>query len=253
MYCPSPGGSRIAVHEAACAAKRPSTSSRTAVITVGFAAMLSVGRAPLKDTPSFPTSAYAASVTQAYVGRLCLGAVRFLPVVDLPKSKVLGLSPWTSSAQVAIFARRSALQLVAKYYGLEQNGTNDSRFVCGPTLMRVRKRARRLPCAHACTTAWYHGKMSRVLCEGTLSTSSSQNGDFIVRESSSQGGFLAISVRDTQNPRGFRHFLVHWKNGSWVRGGHSSRRRVLSRPQSGRNGRCRAVPSWNRFTCVSKG
>lgn len=68
-------------------------------------------------------------------------------------------------------------------------------------------------------TVWYHGKMSRALCLATLQSPSSRKGDFLVRESGSQDGFLCLSVRDNQrqDTGGLAHLIISGRPGAWVR------------------------------------
>ena len=52
---------------------------------------------------------------------------------------------------------------------------------------------------------WYHGATTRAVAVHRLSTPMSECGDFLVRESSTQDGFLAISIVDSE---GIKHRLV---------------------------------------------
>eukprot|EP00045_Choanoeca_perplexa_P016130 m.213566 g.213566 ORF g.213566 m.213566 type:complete len:685 (-) comp17178_c0_seq4:1811-3865(-) len=59
---------------------------------------------------------------------------------------------------------------------------------------------------------WYHGATTRAVAVQRLSTPFSAVGDFLVRESSTQDGFLAISVVDSE---GIKHRLIYGHVGRW--------------------------------------
>eukprot|EP00054_Salpingoeca_dolichothecata_P020448 m.129019 g.129019 ORF g.129019 m.129019 type:complete len:202 (+) comp23619_c0_seq3:178-783(+) len=59
---------------------------------------------------------------------------------------------------------------------------------------------------------WYHGRISRAESERRLSGTDSQTFDFLVRESNTVNGFVAVSRR-TAN--GVSHHLVFGKAGQW--------------------------------------
>eukprot|EP00730_Choanoeca_flexa_P015315 TRINITY_DN7009_c0_g1_i2.p1 TRINITY_DN7009_c0_g1~~TRINITY_DN7009_c0_g1_i2.p1 ORF type:complete len:693 (+),score=178.19 TRINITY_DN7009_c0_g1_i2:39-2117(+) len=59
---------------------------------------------------------------------------------------------------------------------------------------------------------WYHGSTSRATAISRLSTPVSEVGDFLLRESASKDGFLAISAKE---PHGLAHRLVYGSAGDW--------------------------------------
>ena len=54
----------------------------------------------------------------------------------------------------------------------------------------------------------YAGKLTRWMAEFRLRSVHSRPGDFLVRESESQDGFVVISSNNPRNVNGVRHVLV---------------------------------------------
>eukprot|EP00039_Didymoeca_costata_P019970 m.339567 g.339567 ORF g.339567 m.339567 type:complete len:297 (+) comp18869_c0_seq1:120-1010(+) len=63
--------------------------------------------------------------------------------------------------------------------------------------------------------AWYHGPLTREKCEKRLQQPGTRLGDFLVRESASVDGYIALSVRAQQS---VLHYLIKEKYGHWYLG-----------------------------------